>query len=109
MDEHEFVSVAAAELQALVSAIDERVDGVYAELSGDVLTLEFEDDTKYIVNSHSAARQIWLAAGRTAWHFNPDQGGGQLRWLDSKTGAELWDTVGRQLSAKLNSTLSNLR
>ena len=109
MDEHEFVSVATGELRALVAAIDERVEGVFAELSGDVLTLEFEDDTKYVVNSHSAARQIWLAAGRTAWHFNPEVEADSLRWHDSKTGAELWATVAQQLSNKLGSDLGSLR
>jgi CyaY protein len=67
-------------------------------LSGDVLTIEFDDETRYVINSHVAARQIWLAADRSAWHFDPNADG---RWLDRRTGSELWATVHELLTKKL--------
>jgi CyaY protein len=37
------------------------------------------------VNSHRAARQIWMAAERTAWHFDLEGD----RWVAKKTNEEL--------------------
>lgn len=86
------------ELSALVDALDALSDELFAELAGDVLTIEFEDQTRYVVNSHLAARQIWLAADRSAWHFDPGVDG---RWQDRRTGAELWAKLQELLAAKL--------
>lgn len=86
------------ELSALVDALDALSDELFAELGGDVLTIEFEDQTRYVVNSHLAARQIWLAAERSAWHFDLGADG---RWLDRRTGAELWGKLEELLAAKL--------
>jgi CyaY protein len=73
-------------------------DELFAELGGDVLTIEFEDQTRYVINSHLAARQIWLAADRNAWHFDVNTEG---RWLDRRTGAELWEKVRELVGKKL--------
>lgn len=86
------------ELGALVDALDGFPDELFAELAGDVLTVEFNDQTRYVINSHLAARQIWLAAERSAWHFDAAPDG---RWLDRKSGAELWAKVAELLSKKL--------
>ena len=50
-------------------------------------------------NSHSAARQIWVAANLTAGHFSYDEK--TSRWFDSKTGEELWDRLGAILTERL--------
>lgn len=98
LSEKAFEARALPELAALVEAFDAFTDELFAELAGDVLSVEFNDETRYVINSHVAARQIWLAAERSAWHFDahPDQ-----RWLDRRTGSELWSTVGELLSKKL--------
>lgn len=86
------------ELGALIDALDAFPDEVFAELAGDVITVEFNDQTRYVINSHLAARQIWLAAERSAWHFDCTSDGG---WVERKSGAELWATVAELLSKKL--------
>jgi CyaY protein len=69
------------------------------DLAGDVLTLAFADGSKFIINAHSAAEQIWMAAGTTAWHFDfvPEDG----QWIAHKTNDELMDTVARAVGEKL--------
>ena len=100
IDEREYDARALPELRALVDALDELdSDEFDAELSADILSIEFADGGKYVVNSHRAARQIWMAAERSAWHFDYDAKSGQ--WLASKTGDELWSTLTRTLSEKL--------
>jgi CyaY protein len=98
LSEKAYATRAFPELEALIEAFDAFPDELFAELAGDVLTIEFPDQARYVLNSHLAARQIWLAAERSAWHFDPDPEG---RWLDRRTGAELWATVEQLLVKKL--------
>ena len=100
LTETEYDDRAHPELLALRDAIDALDDDdVDADLEAGILTLEFSDDDRFVINSHRAARQIWMAAGREAWHFDWDPGVGQ--WVATRTGAELWATLARRLSDKL--------
>jgi CyaY protein len=103
ISEKAYEARAFPELAALVDALDAFPDELFAELAGDVLTIEFGDQSRYVINSHLAARQIWLAAERSAWHFDPDPRG---PWLDRRTGAELWATVEQLLTKKLGRPVS---
>jgi CyaY protein len=98
ISEKDYEARAYPELAALVDALDAFPDELFAELAGDVLTIEFDDRSRYVINSHLAARQIWLAAERSAWHFDPDP---TNRWVDRKSGAELWAKVGELIANKL--------
>lgn len=105
LSESDYEKLAYPELTALVHALDGlESDDFEAELASDILAIEFSDGTKYVVNSHRAARQIWMAADRSAWHFDwiPDQ----KRWIAAKTGDELWATLSRVLTKKLGVTVS---
>ncbi|AUX21792.1 hypothetical protein SOCEGT47_022800 [Sorangium cellulosum] len=99
LSEREFDAVADRSLRELDRQINEIPDGVEADLQSGILTLEFEDGTKYVVNSHRAARQIWMAAERAAWHF--DYQPSEERWVAQRTGEELWSTLEAVLSRKL--------
>lgn len=100
LDEAEYEARAFPELRALVAALDElELEGVEAELASDILTIEFADGARYVVNSHRAARQIWMAAERAAWHFDFDPT--QRAWLATKSGDELWATIEGLLSRKV--------
>lgn len=106
MDEAEYEARAFPELKQLVNALDAVDDDrLECELSGDILSLCFDDDVEYVINSHRAARQIWMAAERTAWHF--DWTGDA--WIASKTGDELWATVERVLKNKLGRAVALAR
>lgn len=72
-------------------------------LAGDVLTLAFEDGAKFVINAHSAAEQIWMAAGTTAWHF--DYVSARALWIASKTDDELMATVARVVGDKLGEAI----
>lgn len=100
LDEDEYLSRAQEALHALVEALDQLGnDDLDCELENDIITLEFSDETTYVINSHRAAKQIWMAADLTAWHFDWDTT--QDRWIATKTGDELWDTVSRVVTKKL--------
>lgn len=94
MTESEFDKLAGDALARLDEAVRDAVD---ADLSNGILTLEFEDGAKFVINSHAAARQIWAAANLSAMHF----GWNGAHWIDSKTGRELFAEIGRLVSEKL--------
>jgi CyaY protein len=98
--EAEYEAVAVPELLALVRALD-GLDAVEleAELASDILTIEFADGARYVVNSHRAARQIWMAAELTAWHF--DWIVEKKAWIAGKSGDELWAVLEAALSRRL--------
>ncbi len=103
LDEARFDELADNTLRALVDALGQYEDSVDAELTGGVLSLEFEDGAQYVINSHRAARQVWVAAERRAWHFDWSQESNT--WLDSKSGDALTPTLEQLLSQKLSATV----
>ena len=103
LTEERFEVLADATLRKMVEALDETEDeGFEADLESGVLTIAFEDGAKFVVNSHRAARQIWMAAGATAWHYDLGQDG---RWVAAKSGDELWSTLGARMSEKMGRTV----
>ena len=91
MDEATFDHSASTELQAIENAFaDVDPDQVEVSVSDGVLRLDLRDGTRIVINSHRAARQIWMAAIATAWHFDPTGSG---TWVAPKTGDELRATL----------------
>ena len=104
LSENRFELLADETLNRMVDALaDQDDEGMDADLESGVLTIEFGDGSKYVVNSHRAARQIWMAAGTTAWHF--DWNG--KKWISSRTQDELWGTVSDRIRAKLGRPLKD--
>ncbi|MFS8068948.1 MAG: frataxin domain-containing protein, partial [Byssovorax sp.] len=55
LTEQKFEQRADETLRALDRALSE-VDGTEVDLESGILTIEFDDGTKYVINSHRAAR-----------------------------------------------------
>ena len=100
MNETEFNSRAEGSLAAIVRAVEaSRVD-CDCEFKGDgVLELEFEDGSKIIVNRHSPAREIWVAAKSGGYHFRFDG----ARWVNTRDGDELFAALSRYVSEQSGS------
>jgi len=97
MTDAEFESLADATLAALERAID-RVDvdlDLQAKGAG-VLEIEFADGSKLIINRHTAAREIWVAAKSGGFHFRHAGNG----WHDTRDGTELYAALSRLVSAQ---------
>ena len=105
MERPQFVKVATAALEHIEDSLASlELEQLDVDLSGDVLTLEFGDGTQFIINAHSAAEQVWMAANRTAWHFDYDLA--SKTWIASKTGDELMATVRKEVGQKLGIDVS---
>jgi CyaY protein len=103
MDEKLFGQRAAEALGKLEAALRDAGDELDVDLAGDILTLEFDDGAKFVINSHSAAQQIWVAANLSAMHFGwhePTQS-----WRDTRSGAELFTELGKLVGEKLSTPL----
>jgi CyaY protein len=93
-----FERLADRTLCALEAALND-IEGVEADVESGILTIEFLDGVRFVVNSHRAARQIWLAALGHAWHFDLDEE--RERWTATKTGEELWSLIESEVGGKL--------
>jgi CyaY protein len=104
MDEGTFDQVARDELHHLEDAFsDVDPDEVEVSSSEGVLRLDLRDGTRIVINSHRAARQIWMAAIASAWHFDPGTDG---LWRASKGGEELRATVARLVRERIGLELA---
>src|SRR5438477_10330909 len=104
MDDTSFDREARDELHELETAFsDIDPDDVEVSTSEGVLRLDLRDGTRIVINSHRAARQIWMAAIASAWHFDPTDTGA---WRAPKTGEELRPTLARLLHERIGLTVS---
>jgi len=81
MDEQSYLTVAHATLSEIEDMLEDvDAEDVDFDRAGDVLTMQFKNGKKCIVNTQRPTRQIWLAANVRAWHFDWDG----ARWVDDK-------------------------
>ena len=86
MTPSEFDSLADAILERVARAVEESGADCDCEPKGSgVLELEFADGTRIVVNRHSAAQQIWVAAKSGGYHFRFDGSA----WVDTRDQREL--------------------
>ena len=99
--DQEFSTRADRFMEDLLEALDALdPDDLDCQLAMGVLTMEFADGTKCILNRQTAAQQIWLAYGATAWHFARDESTDQ--WLDTKGRGDLRTVLAQTISDKLD-------
>jgi CyaY protein len=95
MEESEFMQVAEQTLQELDRRIEASGIDIDCKFKGTgVLEIEFGDGSKIIVNSQSAAREIWVAAKSGGYHFRRDGG----RWLNTRDCTELFAALSNCVS-----------
>lgn len=108
LTESEYIAAADRELSRLIDAFDElqsEIEGeLDAELSSGILTVSLPGGPPFVLNSHRAARQLWLAADRNAWHF--DYQAEEARWVAQKSADELWTTLEAALGGRLGRKIS---
>ena len=103
MNEADFNALADAELERLENLLEHcGADFDYEVKPGGVLELEFDNGTKIIVNRHTAAREIWLAAKSGGFHFRPVGG----RWLGTRDEADFYAVLSRCMSEQSGESVS---
>lgn len=101
MTESEFLKRAESALQAVELAVERALPDVDLQRVGPVLTLEFDDGSKIIVNSHAAAQEIWVASRSGGQHFRMHQD----QWVDTRDGTELFAVLSKLASDHAGETV----
>jgi len=82
----DFETLADAMLERIALSVEESGAECDCETKGDgVLELEFADGSRIVVNRHSAAQEIWVAAKSGGHHFRFDG----AAWVDTRDKREL--------------------
>lgn len=103
MDESRFNQLADAMLARIESALAESdADFDYELKPGGVIEIEFADGGKIIINRHTAAREIWVAARSGGFHFRPE---GET-WVNTRDGSDLIQSLERCMSEQAGEVVS---
>lgn len=74
---------------ALMREVEEKLDAldidVDTERSGNVLTVEI-DDEQIVINRHGPTQQMWLASRHGGRHYAWVSG----QWIDTRSGVTFW-------------------
>lgn len=89
MSDSEYLTRAEAVLAAIERSLDDTDADIEFERSGNVLTLEFENGTKIIVNLQPPMQEIWIAAKSGGYHFRYVDGA----WKDTRNGTEFYSAL----------------
>ena len=95
MNDSEFSTLADEALKQIEAGLEQSdADLDFALVSAGVLEIELPDGSKIIVNRHSAAREVWVAARSGGYHFRWDGSA----WRDTRDQSELMAALSRILS-----------
>jgi CyaY protein len=101
MLESEFHLRVDALLIALQNILDNVDTDIDSELTGGILNITFEDDSKVIVNRQTPNRELWVAAKSGGFHFKFDP----PSWRDTRTGERLEILLTRVISAQAHASI----
>lgn len=79
---HACVDDVLATIENILDAVETNIDG---DINGGILTLEFFDGSKVIVNRQTPLREIWVAAKSGGFHFRFDG----AAWRDTRSNETL--------------------
>ncbi len=105
MDEREYLLLADRCLERVAAWLEDfDPDEVDYSTPDGVVTMEFADGTRFVLNRQGGAHQMWYAAGARAWHYDWDAE--RETWIDDRDGHELYGNLARTLSEKLGREVS---
>ena len=102
LGESEFHARVDAVFAAIESAFDDGASDIDSEMSGGILTLEFADRSKIILNRQAFNREIWVAAKSGGFHFRFDG----IGWRNTRTDESLESLLTRVIQEQSGSVMS---
>ena len=94
MSDREFLN----EVERTLSAIETAIEATGAEIelsrSENVLTLEFENGSKIVINSQLPMHELWVAARAGGFHYRYALG----RWSNTRDASELFAALTQLVS-----------
>lgn len=80
-------------LEQLEGILDECEADIDYDTVSDILTIEFADDSKIIINYQSANGQLWLAARSGGFHYDYDSE--KNSWRNDRNGTDFYAELTR--------------
>jgi CyaY protein len=102
MTDSEYLGLAEAALAAVEQAVEASGVDIDTERSGNVLTLEFDDGSKIIVNLQAPMHEIWVAAKSGGFHFRYRE----QAWRDTRSERELFSALSEFVSQQAGEPVS---
>lgn len=96
MNESDFDQLAEDTMLAIEEAIDACDVDIDYDNAGGILTLEFDNGSRIIINRQTPLSQLWVAARSGGYHFDYDADA--ECWRLQGTGEELFSCLGRYCS-----------
>jgi CyaY protein len=97
MSESQFLRTIEITLAQIETAIDTAQIAAECSQAALILTIEFDDGGKIIINAQTPMRQLWLASRDGAMHFAHDG----AQWHDTRSGVEFFAALSQTVSAHL--------
>jgi CyaY protein len=104
VNEAEFHHTAGRILLDIEAAVEASGADIDFEIVSDILTLEFANGSKIIVNKQAPARQLWVAARSGGFHYGFDPA--SKTWRNDQSGAELFTELSRLVSEQAGATVA---
>jgi len=104
MNESDFDRLADDAIAAIEEAVDASGADIDYDTAGGILTLEFGDGSRIIVNKQAPLSQIWLSARLGGFHFDYDSDA--ECWRLQGRGDELFDALGRWCSEQAGEAIT---
>jgi CyaY protein len=102
MNPSEFESLADRMLERIARVVEESGAGCDCEpKASGVLEIEFADGSRIVVNRHSAAQEIWVAAKSGGYHFRSVGS----NWVDTRDKRELLAVLSELISEQSGSAV----
>lgn len=99
MDENEFLRLADTCLSSAAKWLETLDPDEVDYTTGDgVVTIEFPDGARFVLSRQRAARQMWLAADASGFHYGWDDG--SRTWREEKDHHELFARLAELLGGK---------
>ena len=95
-EENAFIALTDRVLDTIGAALDAAESDLDWSENDGVLTIEFADGSRVIVNRHVPNRELWVAAKSGGFHFRGEGGA----WRDTRSGEELGTALERLLRAQ---------
>ena len=99
MEESKFNQYIDDTLLAIEEAVDEMSLDIDYDTIGGILTLEFPNKTKIIINRQAANNQLWVAARSGGFHLDFIEG----QWFSKKDDCNLQELLDRLFSDQAES------
>lgn len=88
-------------LEAVEAALETADADIDTEINGGILTLEFANRSKIIINRQTPNREIWVAAKSGGFHFYFDG----AAWRDTRSNESLESLLSRAVSEQSGSVV----